>query len=202
MGEKMDIEKKKCKTPRGRVSFPHVFKPHAAEEGQEAKYSLTLLFPKNVSLKEMEVAATNAAIEAWGADKKKWPRGYKWPFRDGDTREDYEGYPGHIFVAARSKKRPGLIDGQKNAILDEEAFYPGCYAKATLIAFAYKKSGNVGIAFSLQNIQKLGDGESLSGRRSAEQDFDVEEDQSELNGAEDPNNYGPKLDDMGMPIED
>jgi hypothetical protein len=193
MGEKMDITKKKCTTPKGRASFPHLFEAHAMKEDQEAKFTLTLLFPKNTDLKELKRAAKNAAIEKWGVDEKKWPKNMKWPFRDGDEKEDLEGYAGNIFVYASSKKRPGCVDNGLNPIMTDEQFYAGCYARATLIAFAYDVSGNKGVSFSLQNVQKLGEGKSFGGRRKAEDDFDSVEDQSEVDGSENEDNYDKSM---------
>lgn len=181
--KKNGIENKKCITPEFRVSFPSVFEPKAFE-GQEAKYSITMLFGENIDLGKAASGSTNsmkriahaAAVEKWGPDKEKWPRKLRMPFRDGDEKQDLEGYAGHIYVTASSKAQPGLIDQSKRPILNERDFYPGCYARAELIAFAYDKAGNRGVSFSLQNIQKLRDGDSFSGRKNAEDVFEAVED--------------------------
>jgi len=178
MAEKMDIERKKCMTPKFRVSFPAVFQPKSFQD-QPEKYSIVMLFDKKTDLKELKRAAANAAIEKWGP-KEKWPKSLRMPFRDGDEKTDLQGYEGTIFVSASSKQRPGVIDAKKQPITEEDqSFYAGCYARATLIAFAYDKAGNKGVSFSLQNIQKLADGESFSGRKAAEDEFEEVEDNSE-----------------------
>jgi hypothetical protein len=168
--QKMDISAKKVTTPEFRVSFPAVFKPKAFEQ-QEAKYSIVMLFDKRVDLKDLKRAALNAAIEKWGP-KEGWPK-IRLPFKNGDEKQDLQGYPGTIVVNASSKQRPGVVDKAVQPILDESQFYAGCYARATLIAFAYDKAGNRGIGFALQNIQKLRDGEPFSGRKKAEEEFDA-----------------------------
>lgn len=178
MPDKMDIQKKKCVTPQFRVSFPHVFEANSFQ-GQEAKYKLTMLFPKTTDLKELKRAALNAAVEKWGP-KEKWPKSLKMPFRDGDEKEELQGYADCIFVSATSKQRPGVVDQKRAPITKEDnTFYAGCYARASLIAFAYDTAGNKGVAFSLQNIQKLRDGEQFSGRKKAEDEFDDVEDSSD-----------------------
>lgn len=190
MAEKMEIEKKKCTTPEGRVSFPHVFEKHSGFEGQEPKYSCVFLYPKNTDLKELKRAAFNAAIEKWGP-REKWPKNLRLPFRDGDEKTDLAGYEGHIFVSASSKQKPQVVGNKKvdgafpRIEKEDETFYAGCYARATLIAFAYDKMGNKGVSFSLQNIQKLRDGEQFSGRRNADDEFDEVDD-----GSENAENYG------------
>jgi len=100
-------------------------------------------------------------------------------FRDGDEKSDLEGYPGNIFVTASNKNKPQVIDQRKNHLTSEEAFYAGCYARASVIAFAYDNKGNKGVSFSLQNLQKVGDGESFTGRKAAQDEFDAVEDDSD-----------------------
>lgn len=195
---KMDIALKKCMTPEFRVSFPAVFKPKAFKD-QEAKYSLVMLFDKKTDLKELKRAATNAMLEKWPEAKDPERRKklkLKMPFRDGDEKEDTQGYKGTIFVSASSKTKPGLVNQRREAIITEEVgvdgFYAGCFARSTLIAFAYDQMGNKGVSFSLQNVQKLRDGDSLSGRKKAEDEFDEVQDSSN-----DPASYaGDDLGDM------
>lgn len=189
--DKMAIEKKKCITHEFRVSFPAMITPKAFEQ-QEPKYSLVMLFDKKTDLGKpangqavsMKQAAFNAATEKWGA-KEKWPKNLRLPFRDGNERSDTPGYENTIFVTASSKVQPGLVDQGRRPILNERDFYAGCYARAELIAFAYDKAGNKGVSFSLQNVQKLKDGEPFSGRKNAEDVFDAVED-----GSDDMENYG------------
>ena len=51
-------------TVRGRLSYVHVFKPHASVPGAEEKYSTTVLVPKNdVETKQKIDAAIKAATE-------------------------------------------------------------------------------------------------------------------------------------------
>lgn len=175
--KKMDISKKKVLTPKFRVSYPHLFEAHAFKD-QEAKYSLTMLFDRATDLKELKRAVHNAIAEKYGPDKSDWPE-LRLPFRNGDKKKDQEGYEGKIFVRATSKKKPGVIDQKKNRIEDEEGLYAGCYARATLIAFCYENSGNEGVSFALQNVQKVGDGKAFSGRKAAEDEFDEVEDESD-----------------------
>jgi len=179
MAQKIEVEKKKALTPEFRVAFPRVFKPSEAKAGFDSKYSVVMLFPKNTDLKELKRAAFNAATEKWGA-KEKWPKNLKLPFRDGDEKADLSGYAGHIFINATSKDRPGVVDQKRAPITETDgAFYAGCYARATVIAFAYDNMGNKGVSFALQNLQKLRDGEQFSGRRRAEDEFDEVDDGSD-----------------------
>ncbi len=194
--EKMEISQKKVegsKCPMGRVSFPAVFEPKSFK-GQPAKYSLVLIWPEDTDLKELKRAAHNAAVEKHGKDKTKWPKKFKMPFRSGDEeREGQPEYAGSIFITASSKERPQVVDAKLQPITKEDqSFYAGCYARASLIAFCYDQMGNQGVSFALQNVQKLKDGEKLSGRRNAVDEFEEFEDED---GGDDESNYSKKDDD-------
>jgi hypothetical protein len=63
--------------------------------------------------------------------------------------------------------------------LNERDFYAGCFARAEIIAYAYDQAGNKGIGLSLQNVQKLRDGDRLGGRKDAADVFDAVGDASD-----------------------
>lgn len=187
MSEPQKKNPAKCTSPEFRVSYPHVFKAHSGFEGQEEKYSVSMLFDKKTDLTALKRAVLHVATEEWGPkDKGKWPKKLRLPFRDGDDEKPgNEEYAGKIFVNATSKNRPGVVDGKVQPMTEEDGtFYAGCYARATLVAFAYNKMGNVGVAFGLNNLQKLRDGEPLGGKSSATSDFDAVEDLGESDAAE------------------
>lgn len=179
-----------CTTPEFRVSFPAVFQAKSAAEGQEPKFSITMLFPKTTDITPLKNAVAAAIREKWGDDKTKWPKGMRLPFRDG-AEKDYEGYADTTFCTASSKMRPGLVARDMTPIISPEEFYGGCYARATIAAFAYDKAGNKGVSWGLRNIQKIKDGEPFSGRSKPEADFEpIPEPEGGKTGASD-------LDDIG-----
>lgn len=157
-------------TPKFRVSFPQVFEPKGFE-GQEPKYSVVMLFDKATDISALKKLAQKAVEERW-PDPAKRPKGLKNPFRDGDIEKaGMDGYANTIFITATSKMKPGLVDKNAQPIIDQDEFYAGCYARAQLTAYAYDKAGNKGVAFGLQHIQKLEEGEPFSGRAKAEDVF-------------------------------
>lgn len=189
------IEKKKVMTPEFRLSFPALHKPKSFEN-QEPKFSIVMLFDKKkADLSKLKAAVAFAAQEKWGP-KEKWPKQLRMPFRDGDEKEDMEGYKGHTYVSASSKQKPGLVDYPNRNPIDESdnKAYAGCYARATLIAFAYDKAGNRGVSFSLQNVQILRDGKPFSGRKAAEDEFNDDFEVENLE-SESPENYESSDDD-------
>ncbi|WP_434302641.1 DUF2815 family protein [Clostridium botulinum] len=164
----------KVTTGKVRLSYAHLFEPHAIE-GNEPKYSVSVIIPKTDT--ETLKAIKEATNEAKEQGKSKWngkaPATLKTPLRDGDSeRPDDEAYANCYFLNANSKNKPGVVDKNVQPVLDATEVYSGCYARLTLNFYAYSASGNKGIACGLGNVQKLEDGEPLGGFTRAEDDFD------------------------------
>lgn len=165
-------------TPEFRTSFASVFTPRAVLGSTDPKYFVTMLFSEKdpavmKGLENMKALVRTVLTEKFGPDQAKWPKGMRLPFRKGEEK-DYEGYgPDVIFVSASSKMKPGLVDQNVQPILDQNEFYSGCYARATVTCYYYDKAGNKGVAFGLRNIQKIRDGEPFSGKNKPENDFDA-----------------------------
>ena len=98
------------------------------------------------------------------------PKNLKLPLRDGDTEKDDENYEGCYFLNANASesRRPKIIDRACNDVLDQDEVYSGCYAKVKIGLFSYSASGNKGIGAGLEVIQKVRDGERLSGGNSTD----------------------------------
>ena len=160
-------------SPKFRASYANVFVPRAINEGDDPKYSITMLIPKSdkAGIASMKAAAKAAIVDKWG---DKPPKNLRTPFRDGDDEDEDRGeaYKGMIFIYASGKSKPGIVDKSKNPIESPDEFFSGCFARATVNAFAYDTKGNKGVSFGLNNIQMLAKGEHLDGRTSAEEDFD------------------------------
>lgn len=184
---------KKVVTPVFRVSFPSVFEA-SSWEGSAPKFEVTGLFdPSKFSEKDkerwaaMQTLADDASMERFKKNVKQLPGNFKKPFRDGAEKGDLMGFEeGKPFARMSSKMRPGLIDVDRTPITNEDDFYPGCYARATVTAYAYDNVGK-GVAFGLQNLQKVADGERLDSRTDASEDFDDDLDDKWLTGGEDEN---------------
>lgn len=95
------LNKTKVITGKVRASYAHIFEPHSMQEGQEAKYSISLIIPKSDT---STIKAIEQAIEAAKEEGKvskfggKVPANLKLPLRDGDTeREDDVNYQRRLF---------------------------------------------------------------------------------------------------------
>ena len=183
-------ERIKVKTPEFRVSFPKVFKAEAFKEGDEPKFSITMLFDKKAqesqAFKAMKGEAKKAFCKHHGADMWEktpkdafgWPVGYYNPFKtpDAEKIKKYDGYDAEtIVVRASTKYKVPVVDESVNPFLDQEQFYAGCYAFAVVAMNPYGKPNDInkGVSFFLQGVQKTKDGEAFSGRANAEDMFDA-----------------------------
>lgn len=160
-------------TGKVRLSYVHLFKPYAREQGQEEKYSCVILLPKyDVKTKEAIDAAINAAIEkgvsdCWNGQRPPRP---KTPIWDGDgLRENGEEFgpecKGHwVFTAsAKVDRAPEIVGPDLKPIIDQADIYSGVYARVWVNFYPYNYSGKKGIGCGLGPVQKLGDGDVLGG---------------------------------------
>lgn len=165
-------------TGKVRFSYVNVFEPRALNGGEE-KYSITLLIPKaDVTTFNNVMNAMNKTLDEAVADVFKGvkPAAPKFPIYDGDgVRASGEAFgeecKGHWVITANSKERPEIVDIACNPIMSKSDFYSGCYGRASIVFFAYNTNGNKGVGCGLNNLQKLEDGQPLSGRSSAAEDF-------------------------------
>lgn len=154
--------------------------------GGTPKFSVSLIIPKSDT---KTVAKIKAAIEAAYKEGEAKLKGnsrtvpalsaIKTPLRDGDAeRPDDPAYANSYFMNANSNTAPGIVDADCQPILDRSEVYSGVYGRASVNFYAFNSNGNRGIACSLNNLQKIRDGEHLGGKSSAEDDFatDDEED--------------------------
>ncbi len=175
--------KTKVITGKVRFSYAHVFEPHALEEGQTPKYGVSILIDKKdkKTLKKIKDAIEAAKEEGKAKFGGKIPKNLKTPLRDGDEeREDSPEYEGKMFINANSNRKPGVVYKNLEDIIDRDEFYSGCYGRASINFYAFNTAGNKGIACGLNNLQKLEDGERLSGGPTAEEDFGDFDDDDDL----------------------
>ena len=165
-----------------RISFANIWEPKAINGGDE-KYSVSCLIPKS---DKKTLARIQKAVEAAKEDGKarKWsgkiPPNLKLPLRDGDIdRPDDENYEDCYFLNASSKDAPQVVDRKVNPVLDPMMVYSGCYCNVSVNFYAFNANGNRGVAAGLGNIQFVRDGERLSGKASADADFDALDDDDE-----------------------
>ena len=169
---------RRVRTGEVRLSYAHLIEPRTAQEGQEPKYSVSLVIPKSdtETIKLIKQAIQNAAQEGIGKFGGKIPNNLQVPLRDGDIeREDDGAYTNAMFVNANAtlKNKPTILKnvGGKLVPAEDDDVYSGVYACVTIEFFAYNFNGKKGVGAGLGNILILRDGEPLSGGATAEDDF-------------------------------
>lgn len=171
-------------TPKATLSYPHLDKAQEPQDGKgKAKFSCALVFAPGSDLSALKaavVAAAEAKYPGKGAEMLK-KKILKSPFRDDAEAKGY--VDGSIFLNVRTEQAPGIVyayagpDGKPANMPHEkiaEELYAGAQVRASLAAFAYDMSGNKGVSFALNNVQKLGEGERIDGRVAAENEFEAD----------------------------
>lgn len=157
--------------------------------GGAPNFSVSLIIPKSdTKTVEKIKAAIQAAYEEGQSKLKGNGKSVpalsviKTPLRDGDTeRPDDPAYAGCYFINANSSVATGIVDADRQPILDRSEVYSGVYGRASISLYAFNSNGNRGIACGLNDLQKIKDGEPLGDKSRAEDDFATEEDDDFLN---------------------
>ena len=174
--------------PNTTFSYLNCWDPKAIQGGTP-KFSVSLIIPKSdVKTIEKIKAAIQAAYEEGQSKLKGNGKSVpslstlKTPLRDGDLeRPDDEAYKNSYFINANSGTAPGIVDADRNPIIDRSEMYSGVKGRASINLYAYNVNGNRGIACGLNNLQKISDGTPLGGKSRAEDDFATEDDEDFLN---------------------
>lgn len=169
--------------PDTRWSYCNAWEAKAINGGTP-KFSVSLIIPKSDTATIAKVKAAIQAAYEEGASKlkgngKSVPQlsAIKTPLRDGDLeRPDDEAYANAYFINANSATAPGIVDADRQPIIDHSEVYSGVYGRASINFYAFNSNGNRGIACGLNNLQKIHDGEPLGGKSRAEDDFNDDED--------------------------
>ena len=170
-----------------RWSYANVWEPKSINGGTP-KYSVSLIIPKSDTatvgkIKDAIKAAYEEGQSKLKGNSKSVPAlsALKTPLRDGDAeRPDDEAYKDSYFINANSATAPGIVDADRQPILERSEVYSGVYGRASINLYAFNSNGNKGIACRLNNLQKISDGEPLGGKTRAEDDF-ADEDEDFLN---------------------
>ena len=185
-------------TPVGIASYVHILEKSELLNGAMG-YNMALLIPKDNEdgIKRIKRAIRSAFLEFYGEDKKKHPKAWKSPLHDGDEKEDSEGtvYEGHMFLNVKAAdkidnktkevlqeaRQPGIVGPNGRPLMNlESEIYSGMLCRCDVNFYGYKFTvESQGVGVGLNNVMKVGDGERLDGRQSAEaafKEFAVEDD--------------------------
>ena len=135
--------------PKTRWSYANVWDPKSINGGAP-KYSVSLIIPKSdTKTVEKIQAAIQAAYEEGQSKLKGNGKSVpalsvlKTPLRDGDAeRPDDEAYKDSYFINANSATAPGIVDADRNPILERSEVYSGVYGRASINLYAFNSNGN------------------------------------------------------------
>lgn len=157
-----------------RFSYVHLFKPYAHMQGQEEKYSVTVLVPKTDTETMNRINAAIEAAKARGVSDKwngQCPPIVPTPVYDGDGVRPSDGMAfgpeckGHYVFTASAKVDypPEVVDTMGNPIINQSEVYSGMYGRVNVTFYPYSFGGKKGIGCGLGPVQKTRDGEVLGG---------------------------------------
>ena len=92
-----------------------------------------------------------------------------------------------IHKAVEAAKEDGKVrkwGGKVQPVVDPMMVYSGCFCNVSVNFYPFNANGNRGVAVGLGNIQFVKDGDRLSGRASADADFDALEDDEDVLGGD------------------
>lgn len=174
-----------------RVSYVHIKEPAVYKDKDgttsEPSYDITFLIPKD----HPDVDRINQVIKAlYAANKESLFKGVPitstkmWnPLRDGaEWLEENPGaleYEGMYFLKAKSKSQPRVFDSDKQDIIDLDEVYSGSYCRAVIVGNAFNKMSK-GFGFYVNSVMKIKDGERLGGYAANPDDYDNDEDTTDL----------------------
>jgi hypothetical protein len=161
-----------------RLAFPVLFEAKTVNgEGEPAFSASFLLDPTDhkVLIGKINDAAETIGKEKWGA---KWPQVKKemvakdrLPLHDGDAKSSYTGFEGMLYVSARNKTRPLVIDRDKSPLNQSDGRpYAGCFVNASIELWAQDNNYGKRINASLRGVQFYKDGEAFAGGGAASED--------------------------------
>lgn len=170
-----------------RWSYANVWEAKSINGGKP-KFSVSLIIPKDDTATVNKIKAAIQSAYEEGQSKLKGNGKtvptlsiIKTPLRDGDLeRPDDEAYAGCYFINANSASAPGIVDSDRQPVIDRSEVYSGVYGRASINFYAFNSNGNKGIACGLNNLQKIKDGEPLGGKSRAEDDFATSDDEDFL----------------------
>lgn len=166
----------KLKLSNVRLAFPQLFEAKTVNgEGKPAFSASFLIEPTDNQVKAIREAIEQVARDKWGvkadAILKQMQAQDKTALHDGDIKSNYDGFPGNLYVSARSATRPLVIDRDKSPLAEADGKpYAGCYVNASIELWAQDNNYGKRINASLRGVQFLRDGDAFAGGGAASED--------------------------------
>jgi len=161
-----------------RLAFPNLFEPTTvAGEGKPRYSAMLILPPDHPQIADIKAKMQAVAKEKWAAKAaevyKALDKGDKLALHDGDTKAQYDGVGGNLFIsaAAQESARPTVIGSDKTPLTQRDGKpYAGCYVNASIDLWAQDNGFGRRINAQLRGVQFYRDGEGFAAGRPADSD--------------------------------
>jgi len=166
----------KVKLSNVRLAFPALFEARTVNgEGDPAFSASFILPPNHPDIKVLNAAIEEVARDKWGAKTdgilKQARAADKVCLHDGDSKTEYAGFEGNLYVSTRSKSRPLVIDRDKSPLTAADGRpYGGCFVNASIDLWAQDNNFGKRVNASLAGVQFAREGEPFSGGGAASAD--------------------------------
>lgn len=142
---------------KGIISYPNVFIPKAIKQGDDPKYTTSLLILKT----DPQIQVIGAAIET--AKLNGFPSGFPASggtcLHDGQLKfpEEPKLHPYMILTAASNvQSKPLVVDANLAPIIDPGQVYPGAEVWLSVNFYTYDKSVSKGVTAGLNGVMVTG----------------------------------------------
>lgn len=154
-----------------RIAFAHgLWRADTVQGGQgRPAFSASFLFPRDHKCVPLVMATMQQVARAkWGPEGDKVLQGLmaagRACLRDGNSKPDTAGFPGNLFISARSPTMPLVIDQNRQPLTQASGRpYSGCYVNARLAIWAQDNQYGKRINAQLTGVQFVRDGEPFAG---------------------------------------
>ena len=169
------------------LSYPYLFDPDQDDNGKD-KWSGCFVLPEGADLKPYKKAAFAVVMSKFGEEKAKaMVKSGEYRLIGGphhSIRTDVEGrYEGAVgFINATRRNGPPAVmtvfpdpdnENKPAKLTDRSRVYPGVIVRAALSPYWYDTGTSKGVAWGLEGVQIIKDGERLDGRVAAADEFEA-----------------------------
>jgi len=166
----------KVKLTNVRLAFPVLFEARTVNgEGKPAFSASFLLDPADPQVKALNQAIEQVAKDKWGAragDILKQMRAQdKVALHDGDLKANYDGFPGNLYVSARSATgRSSSTRTRARSPSRTASPTPAASSNASIELWPQDNNYGKRVNASLRGVQFFRDGDSFAGGGAASED--------------------------------
>lgn len=161
-----------------RLAFPALFEPKSFNGEGDPTFSASFILDpvaNKADIQRLQAAIKQASVDKWNSKHGEvltalQKKGHVC-LHDGDEKSEYDGFAGNMYVSARSKSRPLVLDRDKSPLVASDGRpYAGCVVNAIVDVYAQDNQWGKRINAALSGVQFVRDGEAFGGSRPASAD--------------------------------